>query len=151
MSYELQQFVPVGILFIMAAVFALANIALPSLIGKKRTFGAIKDTPYECGVPPAGDTHSRFSVKFYLVAMLFILFDLEVVFVVGWATVYRDLIRPVSAGGVGPVAFFAMLLFVGVLEVGHFYVWKQGALTWAPRPGHPAAPAPAPSSAGAAS
>ena len=137
MSYELQQFAPVGLLLIMAAVFALANIALPSLIGKKRTFGAIKDTPYECGVPPIGGAPARFSVKFYLVAMLFILFDLEVVFVAGWATVFRDLIRPEAEGGVGPTLFFAMLLFVGVLEIGHFYVWKQGALTWAPRPGLP--------------
>lgn len=138
MSYELQQFMPVGLLFIMASLFALANIALPSLLGKMRTHGSIKDTPYECGMPAASGPHARFSVKFYLVAMLFILFDLEVVFVVSWATVFRDLVKPVTAGGVGPVIFFAMLLFIGVLEVGHFYVWKQGALTWAPRPGRKA-------------
>jgi NADH-quinone oxidoreductase subunit A len=144
MSYELQQFLPVGLLLIMAIVFAVANIALPSLIGKKRSYGPIKDTPYECGVPPIGGMIARFSVKFYLVAMLFILFDLEVVFVVGWATVFRDLIRPEAQGGAGPIVFIAMLLFVGALEIGHFYVWKQGALTWAPRRGLPADPAPAP-------
>jgi NADH-quinone oxidoreductase subunit A len=143
MSYELQQFMPVGLLLIMASVFALANIALPSLIGKARTHGPVKDTAYECGMPAAGGTTTRFSVKFYLVAMLFILFDLEVVFIVSWATVFRDLVKPVAEGGVGPVIFFAMLLFIGVLEVGHFYVWKQGALTWAPRRGRAIDPAPA--------
>ncbi len=116
----------------MAILFAAGNILLPSLIGKKRTYGAVKDTPYECGMPPAGSGHVRFSVKFYLVAMLFILFDLEVVFVVSWATVFKDLVQPVEFGGVGSVAFFAMLLFIVVLEIGHFYIWKQGALTWAP-------------------
>lgn len=139
MSYEFQQFLPVGLLLIMAALFAAVNIALPSLVGKKRSFGAVKDSPYECGIPSVGGPPARFSVKFYLVAMLFILFDLEVVFVVSWATVFKDLIRPVAQGGVGPILFIAMVLFVGVLEIGHFYVWKQGALTWAPRPGQPAA------------
>ena len=145
MSYELQQFVPVGLLFLMAVAFAAGNILLPSLVGKKRTFGTIKDTPYECGMPPAGDGNVRFSVKFYLVAMLFILFDLEVVFSISWATVFRDLVKPVAQGGVGPIIFFAMVLFIGVLEIGHFYAWKQGALTWAPRRGRarPVAPAPA--------
>ncbi len=133
MSYELQQFAPIGILLIMAAVFSAATIALPSLIGKKRTYGAVKDTPYECGMPPAGESHARFSVKFYLVAMLFILFDLEVVFVISWATVFKDLVQPVAKGGVGPIIFIAMVLFILVLEIGHFYAWKQGALTWAPR------------------
>jgi NADH-quinone oxidoreductase subunit A len=64
--------------------------------------------------------------------MLFILFDIEVVFVVGWATVFRDLVKPVTAGGVGPIIFFAMVIFIVVLEIGHFYVWKQGALNWSP-------------------
>ena len=131
-SYELHQFIPVGLLLIMAILFAAGNIMIPSLIGKKRTYGSVKDTPYECGMPPAGDGHVRFSVKFYLVAMLFILFDIEVVFILSWATVFRDLVKPVEAGGVGPVAFVAMFLFIVVLEIGHFYIWKQGALTWAP-------------------
>ena len=140
MSYELQQFAPIGLLLIMATAFAGANIILPSLIGKKRTFGAVKDTPYECGMPPAGQSHARFSVKFYLVAMLFILFDLEVVFVISWATVFRDLVRPVAQGGVGPIIFIAMVFFILVLEIGHFYAWKQGALNWAPRPQRAKAP-----------
>jgi NADH-quinone oxidoreductase subunit A len=146
LNYELQQFAPIGLLLIMAIVFSAVNIVLPSLIGKKRTFGAVKDTPYECGMPPAGNPHGRFSIKFYLVAMLFILFDLEVVFVVSWATVFKDLVRPVAEGGVGPIIFVAMFLFIIVLEIGHFYVWKKGALNWAPRSGRPL-PVSAPSSA----
>jgi NADH-quinone oxidoreductase subunit A len=78
--------------------------------------------------------------------MLFILFDLEVVFVVSWATVFKDLVRPVAEGGVGPIIFVAMFLFIIVLEIGHFYVWKKGALNWAPRSGRPL-PVSAPSSA----
>lgn len=139
MHSELLAFAPIGILLLMAVAFVVANIVLPSLIGKKRTGGRVKDTPYECGMPPADSTPARFSVKFYLVAMLFILFDLEVIFVVSWATVFRDLVRPVAAGGLGPAIFVAMLIFVGVIEIGHFYVWKQGALTWAPRRGRAAA------------
>lgn len=114
----------------MAIFFAVGNILLPSIIAKKRSYGAVKDTPYECGMPPTGDAKIRFSVKFYLVAMLFILFDIEVVFIMSWATVYRELVQPVASGGLGPVVFFAMFLFIVILEIGHFYVWKQGALNW---------------------
>ena len=137
MSYELQQFAPVGLLILMAAAFSGATIVLPSLLCKKRTWGKVKDTAYECGMPAVGAPHVRFGVKFYLVAMLFILFDLEVVFVVSWATVYRDLVKPVAQGGVGPLVFVAMFLFLLIVEIGHFYAWKQGALTWAPRASRP--------------
>ena len=133
MCPELQQFASVGILLIMAVAFSAASILLPSLVGKRRTLGTIKDSPYECGLSPAGNVRARFSVKFYMVALLFILFDLEVVFVISWATVFRDLVQPATAGGMGPVIFYAMLVFMLVLEIGHFYVWKQGALHWAPR------------------
>jgi len=132
MSHKLQQFASVGILLIMAVAFCAVSILLPSLLGKRRSPGAIKDSPYECGMPPAANVRVRFSVKFYLVALLFILFDLEVVFVVSWATVFRDLVRPAAAGGMGPIIFYAMLVFMVILEIGHFYVWKQGALNWAP-------------------
>jgi NADH-quinone oxidoreductase subunit A len=132
MSYELQQFAPVGILLLMAIAFSAMSISVPSLIGKRRTWGKVKDQPYECGMPAQGDQNVRFSVKFYLVAMLFILFDLEVVFMVSWAVVYKDLVRPVAEGGVGPIILIAMVLFILILEIGHFYAWKQGAISWAP-------------------
>ena len=120
MSYEFQQFLPVGLLLIMAALFALANIALPSLVGKMRSHGPVKDTAYECGMPAAGGTSIRFSVKFYLVAMLFILFDVEAAFMLPWAVTYKQL----------PWTFWAMLSFMATLLVGFIYSWGKGALDW---------------------
>jgi NADH-quinone oxidoreductase subunit A len=81
----------------------------------------VKDQPYECGVDPQGSTRERFSVKFYLVAMIFILFDIETVFLYPWAVVYRELKL---------FAFFEMFLFVALILSGFFYIWKKGALAW---------------------
>lgn len=133
MNGELQQFAPIGLLVIVAVAFVSAIVFLPSLLAKKRSFGRLKDTPYECGLPADAQTHTRFSVKFYLVAMLFILFDIEVVFMVGWATVFRDMIKSPAEGGIGWLMLGSALLFIAILEVGHFYIWKKGALNWAPR------------------
>ena len=83
---------------LIAAGFAAVSISLPTLLGKKRTHDPVKDSPYECGMPPLTEAHTRFSVKFYLIAMLFILFDIEVVFFLGWAAVFRDLIKPGQRG-----------------------------------------------------
>ena len=80
-----------------------------------------KDTPYECGIAPTGDAKDRFSVKFYLVAMIFILLDIEAVFLYPWVVVYRKLRM---------FGFVEMLLFVALVLVGFFYVWKKGALDW---------------------
>jgi NADH-quinone oxidoreductase subunit A len=142
MSYELAQFAPIAILLALAAAFGGVNLVLPSLIGKRRVVTRVKDTPYECGMPPLEGPTAGVSVKFYLVAMLFILFDLEVVFIVTWATVFRDLVKPEDLGGLGPTALWAMVVFIFILEVGHFYAWKQGALTWAPLGRRPAAAKP---------
>jgi len=101
MSQQLQQYIPVGLLLLVAVVFAAGGLLAPTILGKKRTHNAVKDSPYECGLPPMTEAHTRFSVKFYLVAMLFILFDIEVVFFLGWAAVFRDLIKPVAEGGIG--------------------------------------------------
>lgn len=132
MSHELSQFAPIAVLLALAAGFGAVNLVLPSLVGKLRVVTRVKDTPYECGMPPLEGPTAGVSVKFYLVAMLFILFDLEVVFIVTWATVFRDLVKPEDLGGLGPTALWAMVAFIFILEVGHFYAWKQGALTWAP-------------------
>jgi NADH-quinone oxidoreductase subunit A len=137
MAGQLQQFVPVGLLLLVAVGFAAAAVAAPVILGKKRTHNPVKDTPYECGMPPMTEAHTRFSVKFYLVAMLFILFDIEVVFMLGWSAVFRDLIKPVAEGGIGLPMLFGALLFLAVLEVGHIYAWKKGALDWAPRRSRP--------------
>ena len=125
---ELQQYIPVGLLVLTAAAFAAGALVLPPLIGRKRTHSPVKDTPYECGMPPMTEAHARFSVKFYLVAMLFILFDIEVVFFLGWAAVFRDLTRET-----GFQMLFGALVFLAVVEVGQIYAWKKGALDWAPK------------------
>jgi NADH-quinone oxidoreductase subunit A len=140
MSDQLQQFGAVGVLFVLAVAFAALCIFVPSLVGKRRSRHPVKDQPYECGLPASPDDTTRFSVRFYLVAMLFILFDLEVVFVVTWATQYKKLIRPLAEGGIGAAALWSMLLFLVILEIGHFYVWRQGALNWSDRRRAPAAP-----------
>ena len=130
---ELQQYIPVGLLMLIAGGFAAVSLTLPTLLGKKRSHDPVKDSPYECGMPAMTEAHTRFSVKFYLIAMLFILFDIEVVFFLGWAAVFRDLIRPVEAGGIGLKMLLGALVFLAILEVGHIYAWKKGALDWAPK------------------
>jgi NADH-quinone oxidoreductase subunit A len=129
---ELQQYIPVGLLMLIAVGFAAASLILPPLLGKKRTHDPVKDSAYECGMPAITEAHPRFGVKFYLIAMLFILFDIEVVFFLGWAAVFRDLIKPASAGGIGFRMLLGALVFLAILEVGHIYAWKKGALDWAP-------------------
>ena len=133
MNEQLHQYIPVGLLILFAIGFAAVNIALPSILGKKRVHSAVKDTPYECGMPPITEAHARFSVKFYLIAMLFILFDIEVVFFLGWGAVFKDLIQPVADGGIGMSMLWGALIFLVILETGHVYAWKKGALDWAPK------------------
>lgn len=129
---QAHEFIPVGLILLSAIGFAAAAVLAPVLIGAKTTHNPAKDSPYECGLPPMAEAHTRFSVKFYVVAMLFIVFDLEGVFLLGWAAVFKDLIRPVSEGGIGWAMFWGALIFLAILEVGHVYAWKKGALDWAP-------------------
>ena len=104
----------------IAVVVATALVALSYLIGK-RVKDRVKDSPYECGIAPTGSARERFSVKFYLVAIVFILFDIEAVFLYPWAVVYRELKM---------FAFVEMLLFIVLILSGFFYIWKKGALDW---------------------
>jgi NADH-quinone oxidoreductase subunit A len=90
------------------------------LLGKK-VRNRVKDMPYECGITPVGSARERFSVKFYLVGMLFIVFDIEAVFLYPWVVVYRDFKM---------VAFVEMLIFIALVLAGFFYIWKKGALDW---------------------
>jgi NADH-quinone oxidoreductase subunit A len=138
---QLQQYVPVGLLMLVAIGFAAGSMLAPLIIGKPRVHNPIKDSAYECGLPPITDAHTRFSVKFYLVAMLFIVFDIEVVFMLGWGAVFRDMIKPVAEGGIGLKMLLGAFIFLGILEVGHIYAWKKGALDWAPRKDLPSEPA----------
>ena len=120
--------------------FVLANavlmIALSHLTIRIRPT-PVKDTPYESGIPPLGDARERFSVKFYMVAMLFIIFDIETVFMIPWGAYYRELSCTVPLVGgacpAGAISFFGlgeMMVFMAILMVGFLYVWKKGALQW---------------------
>ena len=108
----------------LAAVITAGVIAVSHLVGQRFRPNAIKDTAYECGVPGDGSTHTRFSVKFYVTAMLFILFDIEVVFLIPWTFVYRDFLA-------NHIAILSpMLFFLFVLVLGLYYEVKKGALDW---------------------
>ncbi len=127
MDSQLAQYVPVLILVILAAVVTGGMLVLSHLLGKAAGRSRIKDTPYECGIIPIGSGTPRLSVKFYLVATLFILFDIEVVFLYPWAVVYRKLLAdPATAN----MIFFAMVSFLGILFVGYLYALKKRAFDW---------------------
>lgn len=112
---------PVLVQVHVAIAVAAGLVGAGVLIGK-RVKNRVKDTPYECGFTPVGNARERFSVKYYLVAMLFILFDIEAIFLYPWAIVYRELKL---------FAFFEMLLFIVLIMAGFFYIWKKGVLEWA--------------------
>ena len=113
------------ILLGVAVAFAGGNLIISKLIGKRTTSNATKDTPYECGMPAEGKGSSRMSVKFYLVAMLFILFDIEVVFLFPWAVVYKDMLSQNA-----DLIFGSMISFLGILLVGYIYAVKKNAFDW---------------------
>ena len=115
-----QLYFPVLVQVAIAAAVAAGLIVASSVLGK-RARSPQKDTPYECGIAPTGSARERFSVKFYLVGMIFILFDIEAVFLYPWAVAFRELKM---------FGFVEMLLFVALILVGYVYVWKKGALDW---------------------
>ncbi len=121
---SLGAFVPVLIQILLAISLAVGVLAISHLLGQKTRGNPIKDSPYECGLPAEGKAHPRFAVKFYLVAMLFILFDVEVVFLIPWVLVYREFL----AAGI-PI-LLPVLFFIAVLIVGLVYEIKKGALEW---------------------
>ena len=120
----LRDYLPILLQVVIAIGFAASALALSVLLGKSGRRTPAKDTAYECGMIPQGEGQPRFSVKFYLVAMLFILFDLEIVFMYPWAVVYKDVIRQSST------IFWSMLSFIFILMVGYVYALKKGALDW---------------------
>src|SRR6476646_2063522 len=122
---QLTQYFPVLILGLVAVGFAFSTLIVSVLLGKLGKRNRIKDTAYECGMLPIGEGTSRLSVKFYLVAMLFILFDIEVVFLYPWAVVYRDMLKTDPN-----LIFGAMLSFLGILFIGYIYAVKKGAFDW---------------------
>lgn len=124
---QLQQYVPVLILAVIALGFAFGTLAISVVLGKKGKLSKTKDSAYECGMNPIGEGGARLSVKFYLVAMLFILFDIEVVFMFPWSVVYKSMLAdPATAN----IIFFSMLSFIGILIVGYVYALKKRAFDW---------------------
>jgi NADH-quinone oxidoreductase subunit A len=122
---ELREYLPILMLGILAAVFSFGMLVLSVVLGKKGKRTAAKDTAYECGMLPVGEGSPRLSVKFYLVAMLFILFDIEVVFLYPWAVIYKTMLKENAA-----LIFGSMVSFLGILFVGYIYAVKKGAFDW---------------------
>jgi len=120
----LENYFPVIMQAVIALGFAGTMLIMSLLLGKKGKANPTKESPYECGMKPIGDGAPRFSVKFYLVAMLFVIFDIEVVFLYSWAVQFRDLIQESN------MAFWSVCGFVGVLAVAYVYALKKGALNW---------------------
>ncbi|HZE72262.1 MAG TPA: NADH-quinone oxidoreductase subunit A [Pyrinomonadaceae bacterium] len=130
MSFRLYDYLPVLLMFIVAAGFAAGNVFISQFIGqRKRT--KTKLMPYECGKDPVGTARERFSVKFYLIAMIFILFDIEVIFLIPWAVVFRSFVALGSASR--NLIYGEMMIFVVLLLAGYLYVLKKGAFEWSDR------------------
>src|SRR5512138_132275 len=114
------RYIPLLMQFGVALALAVGMVVLSQIVGRHR-YTRAKFQPYECGMSPVGDARERFSVKFYMVAMLFILFDVEAVFLYPWAILLKELKM---------FGFWEMLVYIGIVLVGFFYVWKKGVLDW---------------------
>ena len=125
MVTELNQYLPVLMLLALALVFAFGMLGFSVLVGKRGRRTPVKDSPYECGIPAVKRPGTRLGMRFYLVAMLFILFDIEVVFLYPWAVVYRDMLADHAN-----LIFGSMLTFLGVLFVGYLYLVRKRAFDW---------------------
>jgi len=116
----LENYLPILVFLVIGVAFGVAPIALGYLLGPNRP-DAAKLSPYECGFEAFEDSRMKFDVRFYLVAILFIIFDLEIAFLFPWAVVLED---------IGVFGFWAMMVFLGILVIGFIYEWKKGALEW---------------------
>ena len=119
------RYLPLLIQICVVGLIACGMVALSYFVGQHK-YNRAKMSPYECGMEPVGDARTRFTVKFYLVAMLFILFDVEAVFLYPWAVVEKSL----KASGQGMFWFWEMLVYIGIVLAGLWYVWKKGVLDW---------------------
>jgi NADH-quinone oxidoreductase subunit A len=118
----MQSWLSILMLFGVAVGFGVFTVFISQLLGPKRPTPE-KQAPYECGVPPVGDARERLSVQFYLIAMVFLLFDIEVAFLYPWAMAMRDL---------GWVGYIQVVLFMTILLAGYVYIWRKGVLDWGP-------------------
>ena len=123
-SSYLEQYLPVAVYILIVLFTGVAMLGLSVLLGPKNKIAG-KGTPYECGVPVEGEARQRFSIRFYLVAILFVLFDIETVFLIPWAVTYKSLL-----GSLGGVVIAEMLGFIGILFTGYIYAWRRGGLDW---------------------
>jgi NADH-quinone oxidoreductase subunit A len=127
---SLTPYLPVLMQLLVAAGIGIGMIVLSAVLGARK-YSKMKMQPYECGITPTGDAQHRFSVKFYLVAMLFILFDVEAIFLIPWAVVYKELLATGVDGKTrGLFGLWEMLIYIGIVLVGFFYIWKKGVLNW---------------------
>jgi len=124
---QIKQYIPVLLLGLVAVIFAFGSLIASVLFGARGKRNRVKDTAYECGMLPIGQGNTRMSVKFYLVAMLFILFDIEVVFLYPWAVVYKEMLaNPATRNWI----FGSMVSFLAILLVGYIYAVKKRAFDW---------------------
>jgi NADH-quinone oxidoreductase subunit A len=121
----MREYLPILIQFAVACSIAIGGIVTSIILGKRGRHSAAKDTAYECGKDPIGGSSARFSVKFYVIAMIFILFDIEVIFMYPWAVSYLS-----NLSTIGMTALWAMVAFVLLVEVGHLYAYKKGVFDW---------------------
>jgi NADH-quinone oxidoreductase subunit A len=127
--FNLLDYLPIILMFVVAFGFAAGNVLLSQLVGQRKATRT-KTMPYESGKDPVGSARERFSVKFYLVAMIFILFDIELIFLIPWAVVFRKL---TVEDGLGTLIYVEMMIFVALLLVGYVYIWKKGLFDWGAR------------------
>lgn len=130
-EFNLMDYAPIGIMFIVAAGFAASQLLVTQLIGpKKRT--QTKLMPYECGKDPVGSARDRFSIKFYNVAVVFLLFDIEVLFLIPFAVAFKRLLLAEKTTGIsfGTIVFIEIMVFIATLVVGLIYAWKKGIFDW---------------------
>ena len=128
---NLMDYAPIGIMFLVALGFAVSQILVTQLIGpRKRT--ATKLMPYECGKDPVGSARDRYSIKFYTVAVIFLLFDIEVLFIIPFAVAFKSLLAQEQVSGIafGTIAVLEILVFIATLIVGYIYVWRKGTFDW---------------------
>ncbi|MFL6208930.1 MAG: NADH-quinone oxidoreductase subunit A [Pyrinomonadaceae bacterium] len=120
-------YLPILLMLGVAGGFAGGNILLSQYVGQRKPTRT-KLMPYECGKDPVGSARERFSVKFYLIAMIFILFDIELIFLMPWAVVFRQFVH--AGGPASAIIFGEMMIFIALLLVGYVYVWKKGLFDW---------------------
>ena len=126
--FNLSDYLPIALMFLVAVGFAAGNVLLSQLVGQHKATRT-KTMPYECGKDPVGSARERFSVKFYLVAMIFILFDIELIFLLPWAVVFKSF----ATNNLGTLIYVEMMTFVVLLLVGYVYILKKGLFEWGAR------------------